>query len=306
MSKPANIFLLVATMIFAVAQAPAADASPTTPDPAKLQLASVNALIMDLDHKKELFTRNPDNIVPIASITKLMSVMVVLDARLPLNEMIPVKVDELDVMNNVLSRMRIGSQISRREMIHVALMSSENRATASLAHSYPGGPKAFVSAMNAKAKALGMHDSRFVEPTGLSESNVSTARDLARMILAAREYPLIRESTTSSKTDATFQKPRHVLAFYNTNPLVNKPSWSIELSKTGFINESGRCLVMVTHLAGRDLAMVFLDSFGKRSAVGDAQRVRRWLETGVSGPVPNSAKSYLKQKTATLSTAMLD
>lgn len=296
---------LILTLLLVSSSLPSWAANDKAPDPEKLQLASVNALVVDLQQDKEIFTRNPDHVVPIASITKLMTVMVVLDADLPMNERIPVKVDELDIMNNVLSRMRIGSQLRRRDMIHIALMSSENRASATLAHHYPGGPKAFIKAMNAKAKALGMNNTRFVEPTGLSSNNVSTARDLARMMLAAREYPLIREATTSSKKDANFRKPTHALAFYNTNPLVNKQDWSIQLSKTGYIDESGRCLVMLSKVAGRDLAMVLLDSFGKRSAFGDAIRIRRWLETGTSGPIPKSARTYLQQKTAALTTAML-
>lgn len=274
------------------------------PDPASLQLASVNALVIDLNSNDVLFARNPDNVVPIASITKLMSVLVVLESGQSLDERIPVQVSDIREMTNVLSRIRIGSQLPRRDMMLLALMSSENRAAASLAHSFPGGPSAFVAAMNQRARDLGMTSSHFVEPTGLSSDNVSTARDLARLLMAARSYPLIRQWSTQSKTDARFRKPSYTLAFYNTNPLVNKAEWSIELSKTGYIDEAGRCLVMLAEFADRDLALVLLDSFGKRSPQGDAQRIRRWLETGKSGPVPPAARSYLQRKTADIASTM--
>ncbi len=270
------------------------------PDPSGLELASVNALVVDLETDAVLYARNPDNVVPIASITKLMTALVVLDAGLPLDEPIPVDIHQIREMANVFSRLRLQSRLPRRDMLQLALMSSENRAAASLGHNYPGGLPAFVQAMNAKARSLGMASSHFVEPTGISSQNVSTASDLSRLLLAARQYPLIRQLSTESKTDARFSKPGYSLAFYNTNPLINKPDWSIALSKTGYINEAGRCLVMLTRLGGRDVALVLLDSFGKRSAIGDAQRVRRWLETGVSGPVPAAAKSYQYRKNVTL------
>ncbi|WP_027855340.1 D-alanyl-D-alanine endopeptidase [Marinobacterium litorale] len=267
-----------------------------SPDPARLQLASVNAMIVDLKTDELLYQKNPDAVVPIASVSKLMTALVTLDAHLPMNERIPIEVRDSVHMQNVISRIRIGSELPREDVLHLALMASENRAATALAHAYPGGYFAFVRAMNEKAQALGMTSTRFVEPTGLSHFNVSTARDLVRLIRAAREYPAVRQMTTSSKMDARFQRPRYILAFYNTNRLVNRDNWNILLSKTGYIDEAGRCLVMLSRIGNRDVAMVFLDSFGKRSHIGDAGRVRRWLETGVGGEVPRSAARYEREK----------
>jgi len=300
LSPAVSLFLRVALVLMTASTAPAIKASP---DPSGLELASVNALVFDLERNDVLYARNVDNVVPIASITKLMTALVVLDARLPLDEPIPVRISDIREMRNVFSRLRLESQLPRRQMLQLALMSSENRAASSLGHSYPGGLAAFVKAMNAKAQALGMTSTHYHEPTGISSRNVSTARDLTKLLLAAREYPLIRQLSTESKADARFSKPGYSLAFYNTNPLINKPDWSITLSKTGYIDEAGRCLVMLTRVADRDVALVLLDSFGKRSAIGDAQRVRRWLETGKSGPVPAAARSYRSQKTVQLAKA---
>lgn len=262
------------------------------PDPAKLQLASVNAMIVDLNADRILYQKNPDAVVPIASVSKLMTALVVLDADLPMDERIAIDVHDSIQMQNVISRVRIGSELPRRDVLQLALMASENRAATALAHAYPGGYFAFVRAMNLKAHELGMSSTRFVEPTGLSHFNVSTARDLQRLIRAAREYPSIRRMTTASKLDARFRRPRHVLAFFNTNRLVNNDDWDIELSKTGYTDEAGRCLVLLSRIDGREVAMVFLDSFGKRSHLGDAIRVKHWLETGEGRQVPQSARRY--------------
>lgn len=297
-----RLALLLALLLSAVFLVSTASAAPK-PDPANLHLASVNALVVDLDNNQTLYASNINNQVPIASITKLMTALVVVEAGLPMTELIPVQVNDVKEMKNVFSRLRIGSVLPRREMLKLAVMSSENRAAASLAHSYPGGVLAFRVAMNKKALELGMHSSHFADPTGLSEKNVSTAADLVKLLVAANKHKLIRELTTSSKSDARFRKPGYTLAFYNTNPLVNKDSWSIMLSKTGYIDEAGRCLVMVTELAKRKVAVVLLDSFGKRSPVGDAIRIRRWLETGKSGTVPNAARRYQQDKLAQLKTA---
>lgn len=263
-------------------------------DPARLQLASSSAMVVDLDSDQVLFADKPDSVRPIASISKLMTAVVTLDAQLPMDEVIPVTIHDTKELRGVYSRVRVNSQISRKEMLRLALMSSENRAASALAHNYPGGHARFVAAMNAKAKALGMNSTRFVEPTGLSEFNVSTARDLVRLLKAARQYPMIRElSTTPSKT-ASFRKPNYVLGFNNTNPLVRNPGWDIEVTKTGFINEAGHCLALLTRVSNRPVAMVLLDTSGKRSHIGDATRVRRWLETGKGSPVPAGARSYRK------------
>jgi D-alanyl-D-alanine endopeptidase (penicillin-binding protein 7) len=265
-------------------------------DPARLELASSSALVVDLNSDRVLFSSHPDAVVPIASISKLMTAMVALDARLPLDEVIPVTIHDTRELRGVYSRVRVNSRISRKEMLRLALMSSENRAASALAHNYPGGHARFVAAMNAKAKALGMTRTRFVEPTGLSELNVSTARDLVRLLKAARQYALIRELSTTPSRSAHFQKPNYVQGFNNTNPLVRNPTWDIEVTKTGFINEAGHCLAMLARLDQRPVAMVLLGTFGKRTHIGDATRVRRWLETGQSSPIPAAARSYKQQR----------
>ena len=268
------------------------------PDPAKLQLASVHALVMDVDTSEILFERNPDAVVPIASVTKMMTAMVVLDDvnNALLDEWIAVDVSQTIELSNVFSHVRIGSQLRRRDMLLLALMASENRAAATLAHHYSGGYDAFIKAMNNKAQALGMSNSHFVEPTGLSPENVSTPRDLARLIQASARYPLIAQLSTTPKKDVVFRAPRHARAFYNTNPLVRVDHWSIDTSKTGYINQAGRCLVLQAKIQKRHVAIVLLDSYGKRSHIGDASRVRRWLETGNSGSVHPSALEYAQRR----------
>lgn len=265
-------------------------------DPARLELASVNALVMDAVTSEILYSHNPDTVVAVASISKLVTAMVVLDASQPLDELISVQIEHTRELQNVFSRLRIGSVISRRDMLLMTLMSSENRAAASLAHHYPGGYSAFIAAMNAKARALGMEHTRFIEPTGLSESNVSTARDLTLLVQAAARYPLINELSTTAKKDMRFSRPQYTLAFYNTNPLVQNSDWVIQLNKTGFNNQAGRCLVMLTVIDDRPLVVVLLDSFGKRSHFGDASRIRQWLATGSGFQVPPAAKAYHQRK----------
>ncbi|WP_439134744.1 D-alanyl-D-alanine endopeptidase [Pseudomaricurvus sp.] len=266
-------------------------------DPARLQLASMSGLVLDAENGKELYSSHADLVLPIASITKLMTAMVVLDSKQPLNELLSVEIADNPSMVNVFSRVRIGSMISRKRMIQLALMSSENRIASSLGYHHPGGMIAFVAAMNAKAVSLGMERTRFVEPTGLSSDNVSTARDLGKLLLAARDYPVLTELSTAPKKDAFFRKPRYPLAFYNTNPLVRKSHWDIQLTKTGYLDDAGHCLVMLAKFQGQPLGLVFLDAFGKLSHIGDAGRVRRWVETGVGGPVPKAA---LRSKDAKL------
>ncbi|SED08582.1 D-alanyl-D-alanine endopeptidase [Pseudomonas anguilliseptica] len=270
-------------------------ASNTQAAPAKHQdLAAGSALLVDLQTNQVLYERNADSVVSIASVTKLMTAMVTLDAKLPLDQVLPIMIRDTHDLRGVFSRVRVGSELSRRDMLLLALMASENRAAASLAHHYPGGHAAFVTAMNAKARALGMKHSRFVEPTGLSEQNVSSARDLVLMLKAARQYPLISQfSTTAEKTQA-FRKPNYTLGFRNTNNLVRKPGWSVQLSKTGYTGEAGRCLVM----NNRPVAFVVLDAFGKYTHTADANRLKRWLETGKVTAVPPAAISYRQQKLA--------
>lgn len=260
------------------------------------QLASASAMLVDLETGEVLYEDNPQQVQPIASITKLMTALVTLDAKLPLNERIAVDVSQADITQNVVSRIRIGSELKRKEALALALMSSENRAAATLAHHYPGGYQAFIKAMNAKAAELGMTDSRFVEPTGLSEQNVSSARDLVKLLREARKYPLIGELSSAPNRSVMFRKPRYNLAFYNTNRLVNKKNWQIHLTKTGYTDDAGHCLVMLTKMAKREVAFVVLDAFGKLTHLADAGRLKKWLETGKVSPVPQEALDYKQQK----------
>jgi D-alanyl-D-alanine endopeptidase (penicillin-binding protein 7) len=201
-------------------------------------------------------------------------------------------------MRGVYSRVRIGSEISRKEMLLLALMSSENRAAASLAHHYPGGVPAFVAAMNAKAKSLGMTRTHYVEPTGLSEKNVSNANDLVKLLKATQQYPLISQYSTTTEHTAAFRKPNYTQGFRNTNRLVYKADWSIQATKTGFTDEAGHCLVMRTQMANRQVAFVVLDAFGKYTHMADASRLKKWLETGKISPVAPAALAYKQQKLA--------
>jgi D-alanyl-D-alanine endopeptidase (penicillin-binding protein 7) len=273
-------------------------ASFTYAAPNQQDLAAGSALLVDLKTNQVLYERNASTVVPIASVTKLMTAMVALDAKLPLNDMLPINISETKEMQGVFSRVRVGSELSRHDMIEIALMASENRAAASLAHHYPGGYSAFIAAMNSKARSLGMNSTRFVEPTGLSEHNVSNARDLVLMIKAASQYPLIEQFSTASEKTQAFRKPNYTLGFRNTNNLVRKPDWNVQLSKTGYTGEAGRCLVMNTVMNQRQVAFVVLDAFGKYTHMADATRLKRWLETGRVTPVPAAAISYREQKLA--------
>ncbi len=256
------------------------------------ELAAGSALLVDLKTNQVLYSSNPDFVAPIASVTKLMTAMVTLDAKQSLDEQLPIVIKDTAEMQGVFSRVRVGSQLTRHDTLLITLMSSENRAAASLAHHYPGGHQAFIQAMNAKAQALGMHSSRFVEPTGLSEENVSSAHDLVLMIKAAQQYPLIKQFSTTDERTVAFTKPNYTLGFRNTNALVRKDNWNIQLSKTGFTNSAGHCLVMSTEMNKRPVAFVVLDAFGKYTHMADANRLKKWLETGAITPVPAAALSY--------------
>jgi D-alanyl-D-alanine endopeptidase (penicillin-binding protein 7) len=266
--------------------------------PAVQELASGSALLVDLNTNEVLYSSNPDMVVPIASVTKLMTAMVALDAKLPLDQALPVTIRDAKEMQGVFSRVRIGSEISRREMLLLTLMSSENRAAACRAHHYPGGYGGFIQAMNAKARALGMTRTYYVEPTGLSERNVSSANDLVKLIRASRQYPLIQQFSTTDEKTVAFRKPNYTLGFRNTNALVRKNNWDIQLSKTGFTNAAGHCLVMSTTMKQRPVAFVVLDAFGKYTHMADANRLKKWLETGTVTPVPAAALAYKQQKQA--------
>src|SRR4051794_19772266 len=248
-----------------------------------LELKSGVALVLDQDTDEVLFSKNSQAVLPIASLTKLMTAMVVTGAQQPLEETITITDDDIDTEKGSRSRLRVGTQLRREDMLHLALMSSENRAAHALGRSYPGGLAAFVAAMNQKARALGMNDTHYVEPTGLSSSNQSSARDLATLVKAAHEVPLIRELSTSP--EYMVEVGNRAVQFRNTNGLVKSPEWEIGLQKTGYISEAGRCLVMQAKLAGRQLIMVFLDSAGKYSRIGDAERVRRWVTASMPSVV---------------------
>jgi D-alanyl-D-alanine endopeptidase (penicillin-binding protein 7) len=265
-------------------------------DSSTIQLASVSATAVDRTTSAPLFEKNADLVMPIASITKLMTAMVVLDAKQPMNERIRFTKQQRQANNNYYTRIRVDSTLPRKDVIRIALMSSENLAASALAHTYPGGIDAFVKAMNRKALQLSMNSSHFVDPTGLSEQNVSTAGDLAKMVSAAATYPEITEFSTTRGFTARFKKPRYRLQYGNTNVLVHRKSWDIDLTKTGYLNEAGRCLVMVTEVEGRDVVMVMLNSYGKRTPVGDAGRIKRWITTGESGKISSTAKHYQRQK----------
>ena len=240
-----------------------------------LALKSSVALVLDQDTNEVLFSKNNRAVLPIASITKLMTALVVTEAKLELGDVLTVTQDDVDTEKGSRSRLQVGTRLTREQMLHLALMASENRAAHALGRNFPGGSEAFVAAMNAKAHALGMKDTRYVEPTGLSSQNQSSANDLAVLVKAASEHQIIRQLSTSPEYDVAVGTRQ--VQFHNTNRLVNNPSCVIGLQKTGYISEAGRCLVMQAQLAGRKLILVFLDSAGKQSRLGDAERVRKWL-----------------------------
>jgi D-alanyl-D-alanine endopeptidase (penicillin-binding protein 7) len=263
--------------------------------PDDLHLRSNSALILDSQRGQVLFHKNADSVMPIASITKLMTAMVVLDAKLPLNQEIVIDSADVDVIKYTRSRLRVGTRFTRGELLRLALMSSENRAAAALGRTYPGGLNAFVTAMNRKAFELGMGSTYFVDSTGLNSGNVSTARDLGKMVKAAHGYRLIRVfSTTAAHEVASVGKVRsrslkkvrsRSLNFVNSNRLVRSSSWDIGVSKTGFLSEAGRCLVMHANITGKPTIIVLLDSWGKNSRIGDANRIKKWMETGFTRKV---------------------
>ena len=263
---------------------PAAAAPNVTLDVTKLRLASASALVLDAAADAPIYAKSADNVTPIASVTKLMTAMVVLDADQPLDEPISIGVGDLDYLKGTHSRLRLGSELPRGDMLRLALMASENRAASSLARHYPGGTEACVAAMNRKAQSLGMSNTRFADPTGLSSENVSTAKDLARMVKAASEYEAIRAYTTTPSHYVEVQPYGKLLGYNNTNSLVRAGQWDILVSKTGFISEAGKCLVMLANIASRPVVIVLLDSYGRLTRIGDANRVKQWLETGSSVP----------------------
>ncbi|MDP2368545.1 D-alanyl-D-alanine endopeptidase [Rhodoferax sp.] len=248
-----------------------------------LALKSRVALVVDQDTSEVLFSKNDQAVLPIASLTKLMTGLLISEARLPMDEMIAIDQSDVDTEKGSRSRLRVGAELSRGELLHLALMSSENRAAHALGRTYPGGLRVFVELMNSRARSLGMGDTRYVEPTGLSSHNQSSARDLAKLVGVSYGDPVLRELSTSPGHQVAVGS--RTLTFNNTNRLVKNSSWDIGIQKTGYISEAGQCLVMQAKVAGRKLIMVFLDSAGKLTRLGDAERVRRWVE---SKPTMNS------------------
>ena len=251
-----------------------------------LDLKSSVALVVDQHTGEVLFSKNPQAVLPIASITKLMTALVVTEANLPMDERLTVTQDDVDSTAGSSSRLRLGTTLTRGEMLHLSLMSSENRAAHVLGRTYPGGLQVFVKSMNAKASALGMSHTRYVEPTGLSSDNQASAADLSRLVSAAMAHPIIRQLSTS--LDAVMPVGARGMQFHTTNGLVRNPEWEIGLQKTGYISAAGRCLVLQAQVAGRSLIMVLLDSAGKYSRIGDAERLRKWLIASAAPLVPSA------------------
>lgn len=249
-----------------------------------VQLASSSAIVVDVETGQMLFSKNTGETKSIASITKLMTAMVALDANLPMQEVLTISDADVDYLKKTSSRLPVGTRLSRYEMLRLALMSSENRAASALARHYPGGRSAFINAMNDKAGKLHMGHTRFEDSTGLTPHNVSTAEDLVKMVQAASQYPLIHEFTTTPGREVALRPHSTPLQYKNSNVLVREASdWDIKVSKTGYTQEAGRCLVMMATVAHRPAVMVFLESEGKLSPVGDANRVKDWIESGKAG-----------------------
>jgi D-alanyl-D-alanine endopeptidase (penicillin-binding protein 7) len=246
-------------------------------DPINLTVQSGAALVIDLQEGQAVYEKNPGLVMPIASITKLMTSMVALDAMLPLDELIAITEDDLDALKGTRSRLPVGAILTRRELLRLALMASENTAAAALGRSYPGGTPAFVAAMNRKAREIGARSTYFVEPTGLSSSNVSTARDLGQIVRASYRYEIIRVYSTTESYEVEIAEGRERL-FHNTNGLVRSGEWDIGLQKTGYISEAGRCLVMQATIAAKPYIIVLLDAVGRYTRIADANRIKRWIE----------------------------
>ena len=243
---------------------------------APIQLASSKVLVINQLTGEKIFEKNTNQPTPIASVTKLMTAMVMLDAHMPMDELLTINNQDVDYLKGTRSRLSVGTELTRGELLQLALMSSENRAASALGRNYPGGMNAFLMAMNRKATSLGMNTTRFYDATGLDSNNVSTAEDLAKMVNAAYHYPEIRQVSTAASQEITIHGGAS--NFVNTNSLVRRGDWVIGLSKTGFINEAGRCLVMQAEISGQPMIIVLLNSVGKMSRIGDANRIRKWIE----------------------------
>jgi D-alanyl-D-alanine endopeptidase (penicillin-binding protein 7) len=255
-----------------------APAIPDETSDGKPNLHSASAIVLDQINGTELFGKNTDNLQPIASITKLMTAMIVIDSKQDMDEPLTVNSDDIDLVKSSHSNLPVGSVLKRADMLRLALMSSENRAASALARNYPGGKEAFVAKMNERALILKMERTRFTDSTGLMSDNVSTVKDLARMVDAAHRYDVIRDYTTTPAVQLTFPETGLSRGFINTNRLINNSEWQIGLSKTGFIKEAGQCLVMQARIGNKPVLIVLLDSWGKLSRVGDATRIKKWIE----------------------------
>jgi D-alanyl-D-alanine endopeptidase (penicillin-binding protein 7) len=254
-------------------------------------LQSSGVMVLDAKTGETLYSKNADRAAPIASITKLMTAMVVLDAKLPLDEVLQITHEDVDLIKNTQSRLPLGNHFRRDDLLRLALMASDNRAASALGRHYPGGILAFVDAMNAKAKALGLTATHFVDSSGLAPGNVSSAADLGRLVAAASQYALINEYSTTGAVEVTLPDSKRKLSFVNTNALVRASDWQIGLSKTGYISESGKCLVMQAIIANQPVVIVLLDSWGRLTRIGDANRIRRWLESNPSKLVTTPLRS---------------
>jgi len=283
-----RLAILLSLMIFLLilSSTAMADNNPTSSqwqklDSKKLKLRSQHALIVD-QSGNPVYGKSSDSVSSIASITKVMTAMVVLDAKLPLDEKITITKADRDLIQQTGSRLKYGATLSRKEMLQLALMSSENRAATALGRTFPGGLQGIIKAMNNKAKSLGMSTASFADPAGLKPENQASARDLLKMLQAADQYPLIQEATAAKELTVKPWKNRGTLRYVNTNRLVKNKKWDIALSKTGYINEAGRCLIMKTEIVGEPMYIVLLNSFGKLTPFGDANRIRKWIESGIS------------------------
>jgi D-alanyl-D-alanine endopeptidase (penicillin-binding protein 7) len=283
-------FLLFLILCFSI---PAAFARSAVDMPS---LASVNAAVAYAGENELIVGKNADRPVPIASITKLMTALVVMDSGQALDEWLEFRERHKEAPANAYTRIRVGSEMKRGDMLRIALMSSENFAAYTLARHYPGGYQGFVQAMNDKAAELGMTHTRFVDPTGLSTGNIASAADLVKLVNATARHPEIGEYSTTRYFTGRFRQPRYSLRFGNTNRLVHRKSWGVGISKTGYLDEAGRCLVMTSEMHGRRVVTVFLDSLGTLSPLGDAGRVKRWLANGASGQVAPAAREYAQKK----------
>jgi D-alanyl-D-alanine endopeptidase (penicillin-binding protein 7) len=271
--------LVFATFIFFIQNVVYAEQLDYSKYYSQLTVKSPKAIIYDAESDDIIYQKKANEKSSIASLTKLMTAMVLIDSNLDLDKKVTITKSDFDKIKGTTSRLWLGSELSRKELLSIALIASDNRAASAISNSYPGGKKAFVQAMNVKAKQLGMDDTSFADPTGLDKNNISTAIDLVKMTQAAQQYPLIRELSTSSYYEAHIKNKKIKLNYNNTNLLVRQGLWDIDISKTGYIREAGKCLIMQTKVMDKPIIMVFLKSYGKYTRTADAKRVRKWLES---------------------------